>query len=148
MRKIATMLMALLCFITVKAQTTLVNEGFESIPHSFTSSVTLGVRDWDTTTVLKYAGVMSLRGKVPATGVTSVVTAKFATLGYSKVFLRFKHICKLAPTDKGNVRFRVNGSSGTWTNIPKADTVYLTTVPAGENGYLITSMFNANSYTE
>lgn len=118
------------------------------IPHSFTSTVVGSVPDWDTTTALKYAGLASLRGKVPATGITSVVTAKFVTLGYSKVYLRFKHICKIAPTDKGGLRYRVGGSSGTWTAIPKAaDTVYLTSVPAGEAGFLSTATFNSTSYT-
>lgn len=148
MRKFATMFLALLCFLTVKAQTTLVNEGFEVIPHSFTSSVTASVPDWDTTTALKYAGTTSLRGKVTATAITSVVTAKFVTTGYSKVYLRFKHICKLSTGDKGGLRVRTGGSAGTWTNVPKADTVYLTSVQAGDNGFLSTAGFNASSYSQ
>ncbi len=148
MRKFATLFLALLCFLTVKAQTTLVNEGFEVIPHSFTSTLTSSVPDWDTTTALKFAGTNSLRGKVTTTPATSVVTAKFATLGYSKVYLRFKHICKLGVGDKGGIRIRVGGSAGTWTAIPKADTIYLTSVPAGNSGFLATGGFNASSYTE
>ncbi len=146
MRKIATMFLALLCFMTVKAQTTLVNEGFEVIPHSFTSSVSGTVLDWDTTAALQYAGTTSLRGKVTSTSITSVATAKFATTGYSKVYLRFKHICKIASGDKGALQYRVGGSP-TWYAITKSDTVYLTSVPVGEMGFLATSGFNSTSYT-
>ena len=132
--------------MAVKAQTTLVNEGFEVIPHSFTSSVTGTVLDWDTTAALQYAGTTSLRGKVTSTSITSVATAKFATTGYSKVYLRFKHICKITSGDKGALQYRVGGSSSTWYAITKSDTVYLTSVPAGETGFLSTSGFNSTSY--
>ncbi len=148
MRKIVTMFLALFCFLTVKAQTTLVNEGFEVIPHSFTSSLTASVPDWDTTRVLKFAGLNSIRGKINSSPATSIVTAKFSTLGHNKVYLRFKHICKIAPADKGGLRFRVGGSSGTWTSIPKADTIYLTPVPTGNLGFLSTAGFNSSSYTQ
>lgn len=148
MRKIATMFLALLCFLTVKAQTTLVNEGFEVIPHSFTSSLTATVPDWDTTSVLKFAGQNSIRGKINSSPATSIVTAKFSTLGHNNVYLRFKHICKIAPADKGGLRFRIGGSSGTWTSIPNADTIYLTPVPTGNLGFLSTAGFNSTSYTQ
>lgn len=148
MRKIATMFLALLCFLTVKAQTTLVSEGFEVIPHSFTSTTSGSVLDWDTTTVLKYAGTSSLRGKPLAAVTTSIATAKFVTTGYSKVYLRFKHICKLQATDRGEIQYRTGGIIGTWNSVPKADTIYLTSLASGENGFLSTAGFNTTSYTQ
>jgi len=151
MRKIATMFLALLCFMTVKAQTTIVNEGFEVIPHTFTSSVTATVPDWDTTSALQYAGIRSIRGKIKATGApATLITARFATTGHNKIYLRFKHICKVPVTDQAKIYYRItqNGSAGIWTPIPKADTVYLTSVPAGDYGYLSSANFNTSSYAD
>lgn len=146
MRKIATMFLALLCFMTVKAQTTLVNEGFEVIPHTFTSSETAGVPHWDTTTAYKFAGLASIRGKVTTANFTTLSSAKFVTTGYTRVYLRFKHICRLPNSDKGSLFYRVGG--GNWTAINSTPATYLTPIPTGETGYTTAGGFKASSYTD
>lgn len=125
----------------------LIQEGFESIPFSFTTTNVTGTDDWTQNATYFAEGTKSIRGTVPAnTGQnTQLTTIIFSTQGYNNVYLRFKHIAKIAPTDQAQLRYIIG--NGTPQIIPSTDDVYSRPTTGG---YLVGSnpMFTASSYSD
>ncbi len=130
---------------TLFSQTYLFQEGFESIPFSITTTTNTGSDDWTQNSVYFAEGSKSIHGVVPTAGMVQLTTIIFSTQGYNSVYLRFKHIAKLAPSDQGTLRY-IN-ANGTPMVIPATDNIYLR---PSTGGYLAgsTPQFNAACYAD
>ena len=88
------------------------------------------------------ANPQSYRGVVPSQLGDSIVleTPFYDFRTYSNVFLRFWHICKVSPSDKVRIEYRLN-TSGNWYVLP------ITTYEGAAANYGSTG-FNAASYPQ
>ncbi|MDD2412799.1 MAG: hypothetical protein PHR79_07800, partial [Bacteroidales bacterium] len=147
MKKLYLFLVMIVFSFPLFSQTYLIQEGFESLPFSFTTTSVTGSDDWTQNSVYYAEGTKSIRGAVPAnTGQsTQLTTIIFSTQGYNNVYLRFKHIAKIAPTDQAQLRYIIG--NGTPQIIPSTDDVYSRPTTGG---YLVGSnpMFTASSYSD
>ena len=121
----------------------LIQEGFETTPFAFVTDSISGVPNWTQNSIYFAGGTKSIRGTVPASGFTQFTSIVLNTTNKPNVYLKFKHICKLAPTDQGLVRYRING--GTWLNLPATAGVYF---QPSAGGYLSSQKFTSSCYTE
>jgi parallel beta-helix repeat protein len=116
----------------------------------FTPDVLDPVLGWETTADVAASGVNSMHASVPLlTGNEKILTSATMDIGpsiyppngLSKVQLRFKQICKIAPTDTVRIQYRVpRSATPNWTTIP--DSCY-----QGSATNYKTKGFNTNSYS-
>jgi hypothetical protein len=92
----------------------------------FTSSAT-GLNGWTESSQVYANGAKSMYGEVPATlGASKTLTSDvidvsgnaYPPLGLSNVQLRFKHICKISPSDSAKVQIKLNVIGAVWEDIP------------------------------
>lgn len=143
MRKFSFLLLMLIVSLSLKAQTTILSEGFETPPYEFVSSEMGGVPHWVENDTYYFTGTKSIHGAVPQAGITNLTSPKFTKGEHTKVYLRFKHICKIDPTDHGLVRYIIN--DGTPLSLPSSPEVYFR---PSSGGYSINGRFSSASYSE
>lgn len=143
MRKLFLFILSILLASTAISQTTIIQEGFETAPFNFVSTQFGGSPNWNQNSTYYAVGTKSIYGAVPTSGYTALTSVKFTKQGNQKVYLKFKHICKIDPSDQGLVRYIVN--NGTPLSLPNTSDVYFQ--PAS-GGYLSSSKFVASSYPE
>ncbi len=143
MRKLFLFILSIFITFSVMSQTTIIQEGFETAPFNFVSTTFGGSPNWNQNSTYFAVGTKSILGTVPASGYTSLTSVKFTKQGNQKVYLKFKHICKIDPSDQGLVRYIVN--NGTPLSLPNTPEVYS---QPSTGGYLASSKFVASSYPE
>ncbi|MDD2346167.1 MAG: hypothetical protein PHY85_08480, partial [Bacteroidales bacterium] len=147
MKKLYLFLVMIVFTLPLFSQTYLIQEGFENIPFQLTTTTVTGSDDWTQNSVYFAEGSKSVRGIVPPNvgQNTQLTTIVFSTQGYNNVYLRFKHIAKIAPTDQAQLRYIIG--NGTPQVIPSADSIYSRPTTGG---YLSGSnpVFTASSYSE
>lgn len=133
-----TTVVSLLIFVAAKSQIIL-NEGFETLPISFTSS---GNQNWARTNTFASQGLYADSAYLAAANDSAILNSPaFSTSGKSFVKLEFDHICKTEFFDQAYLEFSVNNGVS-WTKI-------------GTNSYLgngnfsgFGDKFNAGSYID
>jgi hypothetical protein len=148
MRKVFLILMTgiFFCWVSmISAQSVIITENFDGNNGTFTSSP---ISAWkiDTNYYVSYPN--SIRGIVPnRTGDTAVlVTQPYNFSSSSNILLRFKHICKVSPSDIIRIECRRNmgaGVMGNWEILPAES--YLGDAKKNQLGMY---EFNANTYSE
>ena len=86
----------------------------------------------------------SIHGLVPnQMGDSTVLTTSLYPLNYGYIYLRFSHICKVSPTDRVRIEYRIQQGQGfgAWTVLPALSYV-------GIAANYATTGFNASSYPE
>jgi hypothetical protein len=140
MRKVFFILGAIICFgIGANAQITVV--GSEDFDGNIKFSSTPGGA-WTTNTDYKMSGNHSFYGKVPSSLQDSIVLVSplYDCRNYNSVILRFKHICKVSPSDIACIEYRQNYMGAQWTPIPAVCYV-------GKGSYTEKG-FNASTYLD
>lgn len=100
--------------VTASAQSTVLSEGFETIPYSFSGS---GSASWSVTGNLKAGGLYSDSAKLVNASDSAILTSNaFSTTGLTSVVLKFKHICKIDFFDGGYLEVSTNNGA-TWTRL-------------------------------
>jgi hypothetical protein len=144
MRKLSVLLVAgmISCWIqSVSAQSHKTEiENFDGNTVSFTSSPASA---WKIDTNYYVSSHNSIRGVIPnKMGDSIVLTSPVYDLSnYGHVFLRFKHICKVSPSDITRVEYKISGQG--WQEIPPL--AYLGKASLNQLGMY---KFNANNYPE
>ena len=141
MKKLLTLLLGVIFSMSIQAQTTLIQEGFETLPFKFTSSNTAGASHWNTSTSLKKSGAKSDSCSVISGLTTFLLSDTFNTDGKQFVLLEFSHIAKINYLDRAEIEISVN--NGNWTKLTTA--MYLGT---STNFTLYGDRFDSRSYSE
>ena len=105
--------------LNINAQTTLIQEGFETIPFQFTSSQTGGVNHWNPTTNYQKSGLKADSCTVQTGISTFLLSDNFNTQGKHYVLLQFSHIAKINQYDWATIEISVNDPN-TWTQLTGA----------------------------
>ena len=127
---------------TLKSQTTLISEGFETLPYKFTSSLTGGVPHWKATSNYHYSGLKADSCAVISGANTMfLLSDTFNTDGKQFVLLEFVHIAKIDYMDRAEIEISING--GNWTKL--TNTMYL----GGSSVFgIYNDRFDSRSYSE
>ncbi|MDD3875883.1 MAG: choice-of-anchor J domain-containing protein [Bacteroidales bacterium] len=88
------------------SQTTVFQEGFETLPLAVTSSGTPG---WSRTSHYAKTGTYSDSSRVAQADTSYLTTNSFSTIGNTYVVLEFAHICKLEFFDRAAIEVSTNG---------------------------------------
>ncbi len=145
MKNFLILLAGVLCFQIGHSQTRMyINEDFDNQSISFNPTPT---GSWTTNTTYYTSSPNSYHGIVPNNHGDSIILETpdydFETEGYTNIIVRFRHICKVEPSDTVRVEYLAQRGTNTfWAAIPPD--CYL----GASNRYLVDTGFNAGSYSQ